>query len=116
MNLQCTCGTEKFDNESAFKFDGVKNEYSNNLQIEFITFEELQKIYEKQKKKYLCVENFKSEKFNDDGLVVNKYLTVRAGGIWNLVDSKVNIVTLVKGKKWLSISREYLNKYFKEIQ
>lgn len=116
LNLQYVCGTKKFENKSIFEFIGTQNKYDKDLQIEFITFEELQKIYEKQKKKYLCVENFKSEKFNNDGLVVNKYLTVRAGGIWNLVDSKVNIVTLVREKKWLSISREYLNKYFKEIQ
>lgn len=116
LNLQCSCGTEKFEHKSTFEFVGTQNEYDKDLQIEFVTFEELEKIYEKQKKKYLCIENFKSEKCNDDGLAANKYLTVRAGGIWNLVDSKVNIVTLVKGKKWLSISREYLNKYFKEIQ
>lgn len=116
LNLQCVCGTKKFENKSVFEFIGTQNKYDKDLQIEFITFEELKKIYEKQKKKYLCMENFKSEKCSNDRHVSNKYLTVRAGGIWNLADSKSNVVTLVKGKKWLSISKEYLNKYFKEIQ
>lgn len=49
LNLQCYCGTEKFNNKNTFEFFGKKTEYDNNLQIEFVTFEELQKIYNKNK-------------------------------------------------------------------
>lgn len=50
LNLQCYCGSEKFENQSAFEFLGIKSQYDNNLQIEFVTFEKLEKMYKKFQK------------------------------------------------------------------
>lgn len=45
LNLQCSSGTEKFDNESTFEFTGTENEYSSDLQIDFVSLSELKNIY-----------------------------------------------------------------------
>lgn len=68
---------------------------------------------------YECVVDFELEKYDEDGFWTEEYVTIRKGSQWE-IDSESDIIggeihlDNVDGTQWIEISKETLNRYFKE--
>ena len=73
-------------------------------------------------KVYKCVEGFLIERCDDDGCTIeNTYEEIKSGSIWFTPEGDKNYrfvggeIRLESENQWIEITKEHLERYFKEI-
>ena len=69
--------------------------------------------------KYICIEGFTVEMFDDDGFTMDRYMDIEAGEVYSTDDSGFHMVggndtirlESISGK-WIELSPETVSRYF----